>query len=68
MNIVYYDFEIGYGVNATFQTGECYYFATMEELKCECLSRFGTSYDLYEITSDNYQFLCDKGVFDNVSF
>jgi len=63
---VYYDYEPGIGINATCEDWPCRneFFRTWGELDNYLLLEYGRNYTLVEITSSNYPFLCEQGVFD----
>lgn len=63
---IYYDYERSLGVNATCidwpERNE--YFKTWSEFSAFCSLEYGYSFNLIEITSENYSQLCAEGVFN----
>lgn len=64
--IIYYDNEPNYGVNATCADWPCRneFFKSMSELRSFALYEYGPFVDYVEITPENYQQLCEEGIFD----
>ncbi|OEE69461.1 MULTISPECIES: hypothetical protein [Vibrio] len=63
---IYYDNEPNVGVNAYFSWGH-HFFACMSDFRAHVeLSQAPNSYELIEITDDNYRSLCRIGVFAHV--
>lgn len=65
MTVIYYDYEPGYGVNATCVDWPCRneYFRSWSEFRSYVDIEYGCAVSLVEITADNYQQLCNEGVF-----
>ena len=63
-DVIYYDDEMGVGINAYFDFGH-EYFSSFNQFRSWCESEYG-SFELVLITDENYPVLCAQGVFDNV--